>query len=77
MFGLRKLSNSILIVMSEGALTVSSMVAVTSFCSKHQWRRVPLPAHPLQHIVCRMLNGHSDQCDVMPWCSLDLHFSNV
>ena len=22
-------------------------------------------------------NGHSDQCDVMPCCSLDLHFSNV
>ena len=51
MFGLRKLSNSILIVMSEGTLTVSSMVAVTSFCSKHQWRRVPLSAHPLQHLL--------------------------
>ena len=28
-------------------------------------------------IVCRFLHdGHSDQCEVIPHCSFDLHFSN-
>ena len=73
MYGVRKFSN--FIFMSEGTLTVSSIVAVTNFHPKHQWRRAPLSAHPLQHLL--FVNGHSDQCDVMPCCSLDLHFSNV
>ena len=50
-YGVRKFSNFILIFMSEGTLTVSSIVAVTNFHPKHQWRRVPLPAHPLQHLL--------------------------
>ena len=40
-----------------------------------QRRRVPFSPHPFQpFIVCR--RGHSDQCEVVPHCSFDLHFSN-
>ena len=49
--GLRKFSNFILIFMSEGTLIVSSIVAVTNFHPKHQWKRIPLSAHPLQHLL--------------------------
>ena len=34
---------------------------------------IPSPAF----IVCRFFDdGHSDQCEVIPHCSIDLHFSN-
>ena len=42
-------SNFILIFMVEGILTVSSRVAVPHLLPKHQWRRVTLSAHLLQH----------------------------
>ena len=50
-YGVRKFSNFILIFMSEGTLIVSSIVAVTNFHPKHQWKRIPLSAHPLQHLL--------------------------
>ena len=30
----------------------------------------------LTFIVCRFFDGHSDQYEVMPHCSFDLHLSN-
>ena len=37
-------------------------------------------SQPLRHQgspVCRLFNdGHSDQCEVVPHCNFDLHFSN-
>ena len=27
-------------------------------------------------IICRLFDGHSDQCEVISPCSYDLHFSN-
>ena len=50
-YGVRKFSNFILIFISEGTLTVSSIVPVTNFHPKHQWRSVPLSAQPLQHLL--------------------------
>ena len=32
--------------------------------------------HSPAFVICRLLNdGHSDQCEVVPHCSFDLHFS--
>ena len=73
MYGVRKFSDFILIFMPEGTLTVSSIVAVTIYIPNIS--RVPLSAHLLQHLLFG--SDHSDQCNVMPCCSLDLHFSNV
>ena len=43
-------------------------------------KRVPFPPHPLQHLLVVIFfflnNGHSDWCEVISHCSLDLHFSN-
>ena len=51
MCGVRKFSNFILIFMSEGTLTASSTMTVTTFHPNHQWRSVPLSAEPLQHLL--------------------------
>ena len=78
MCGLRRFSNLILIFMSEGTLTVSSIVAITisTQTSVEEGSPVCTPSPALT--VSRVFgNGHSDQCDGLPCCSLDLHFSNV
>ena len=42
----------------------------TSLHSQQQCKRVPF-------IACRLLDhSHSDWCEVVPHCGLDLHFSN-
>ena len=39
--------------------------------------RVPLSPHRLVFIVCRLFDdGHSDRCEMIPYCSFDLHLSN-
>ena len=41
--------------------------------SHQQGKRVPFSPHPLQQLL---LNGHSDQYEVIPHCSFDLHVSD-
>ena len=46
--------------------------------SHQQDRSVPLPSTPSSAFIISRLfdHSHSDQCEVIPHCSFDLHFSN-
>ena len=48
----------------------------TNLQSRQQWRRVLFSLHALQHLCWLTNYGHSDQYEVVPHCSFDLHFSN-
>ena len=48
-----------------------------SLYSHQRCRRVPFSLHSPAFIVCRLFDdGNSNQCEVIPHCSFDLHFSN-
>ena len=45
--------------------------------SHQQCKRVPFSIPSPAFFVCRFFDdGHSDRCEVIPHCSIDLHFSN-
>ena len=50
----------------------------TSLHSHQQGKRIPFISAPSPaFIVCRHFDdGHSDQCEMMPYCGFDLHFSS-
>ena len=48
----------------------------TSLHSHQHYKRVPFFPHPFQHLLLADLDhSHSDWCEVVPHCGLDLHFS--
>ena len=45
--------------------------------TEQQCKRDPFSIPSPAFIVCRLFNdGHSDQCEMIPHCGFDLHFSN-
>ena len=72
----REDSNVIVVFVVEIIFTVSLIVAVTNLHPRIGGGVFCLP--PLSSTVSRVFgHGHSDWCDVIPRCSLDLQFSNI
>ena len=60
-----------------GITILSSIVAVSVYILTSNARKFPFSTPSPAFIVCRLFDdGHFDQCEVIPHCSFDLHFSN-
>ena len=54
-----------------------SIVIVSIYIPANSARGFPFFTSSPAFTVCRFFNdGHSNQCEVIPHCSFDLHFSN-
>ena len=67
----------VLFLVFKGLSTLFSIVAVSIYIPTKSARMIPF-VHILSSIYCLQIfgDGHSDQCEVIPHCSFDLHFFN-
>ena len=67
----------VLFLVFKGISILSSIVAISIYISTNSARVSPFSTPTPAFIVCRIFDdGHSDQCEVISYCSFDLHFSN-
>ena len=55
--------------------TLFSIVAAPTYIPTNSVGGFPFST-PSAAFICRLNDGYSDQCEVVPHCSFDLHFSN-
>ena len=67
----------VLFLVFQGISIPSSIVAVSVYIPTNNARVFPFSTPSLACTVCRLFDeGHSDQYEVIPHCSFDLHFFN-
>ena len=66
----------ILFLVFYGTPILFTIVVLSSLHSHQQCKKILFSSPPF--IICWFFDdGHSDRCEVVPYCSFDLHFSNV
>ena len=66
----------VLFLVFKGTSILFSIVSAPIYIPINSIRGFPFLLSPT-FVICRLFNGgHSDQCEVIPHCSFDLHFSN-
>ena len=60
-----------------GTSILFSIVAAPTYIPTNSGGGFLFSTHSLEFVICRLFNdGHSDRCEVVPYYSFDLHFSN-
>jgi len=66
-----------LVLVFWGTSILFSVAAVPTYVCTNRVGRFPFLHTFSSIVICRLFNdGHSDQCEVVPHCSFDFHFSN-
>ena len=67
----------VLVIVFKGITILFSIVAVSVYIPTNSSGGFPFLHILAAFIICRFFDdGHLDLCEVTPYCSFDLHFSN-